>query len=187
MTTSADIVNRALAQIAAEYTVTGTPPTFDGSAAGLAAGTLYNPAWQMLLRQQDAEFARRTVPLTLTGNVPLFPWQFEYLYPNDCLKVRSIQPRQWDPNDPQAIRWWVSDDPVAGEATRVILCNVEAALLTYSTSNVTENQWDVLFQESMARYLASELSMPVAGRPDFSRVKLAESGQILESADAKDS
>lgn len=185
MTTPADIVNRALAQIAARYTVTGSLPTFDGSAAGLAAGILYTPAWKMLLREQDAEFSRLTVTLTVTTTI--YPWSNAYLYPSDCLKIRSVVPTVWDQNDPAAVRWSEQDAVIATVPTRIILTNIAAAKLVYTTSNVTEDMWDFSFQEAMVRLLGSELAMALAGRPDLSRVMLGQAGSVLQSGEAKDS
>ena len=54
------VVNRALVEIAQGVPLaSGTPATnFDGSPNGIYAATLYQGAVQMLLRQQDYEFAR---------------------------------------------------------------------------------------------------------------------------------
>jgi hypothetical protein len=69
----------------------------------------------------------------------------------------------------------------------VILTNEASAALTYTTNLVTEAQWDSMFQEAVVRALAAALSVALAGRPDFSREKMAEAGQIMASAPGKDS
>ena len=62
-------------------------------------------------------------------------------------------------------------------------------MMVYTTSypNVTEAQWDPLFAEAVVRTLASELSMAIAGRPDFSKVILGQAGQIVAGGAGKDS
>lgn len=115
MTAPADVVNRALAQIAGQYTVSGTLPTFNGTPAGIAAGLLYNPCWQMLLRDQDTEFSRVTAAL-VAGGVATYPWSNAYLYPSDCLKIRSVVPATWPANDPQPVRWSEQDQVVTSGA-----------------------------------------------------------------------
>lgn len=187
MTTAASVVNQALQEIAAQATVTGVNPAFDGSAAGNAAGILYTPCVNLLLREQDWEFSRKTVALTTSGTTPVYPWTNGYLYPTDCVRIRSVVPATWDANDPQPVRWSEGVQTIGGVATRVIFCDVATASLTYSTNAVTEDDWDSMFQEAMVRLLGSELAMALGGRPDFSRVKLGEAGQIMASGADKDS
>lgn len=180
--TPASMVNRALQEIAAQATVTGVPPVFDNSAAGLAAGILYPGAITLLLRQQDYEFARRDVNLTLQADHG-YPWAYAYTYPADCLKVRQVAPATWDQNDPQAVRWEVMEL----DGGKIIACNVPTAVLTYTTSGVTEAQFDSVFEETLVRYLASELVMSLGGRPDFSEKMLEHSGMLVGLGAGKDS
>lgn len=180
MTAASDLVNRALEQIAAEYSVTGSPPTFDGSAAGLAAGALYTPGIATLLRGQDFEFARTFVTLSASGNTAPLQWSQEYLYPADCLRVRQVYPASWVALDPQPIRWDVGDALVSAVPTKVIWANIASAKLLYTTSAVSEAQFDALFAESFVRYLASELAMALSGRLDTGRKMLEDSGQMAQ-------
>ncbi len=188
MVDSADITNRALRQTASQAGVVGAVPalTGGGSSSG-AANILYDSVVLMLLREQDWEFARTSIGLTVSGAVPLAPWQFEYLYPADCVKIRQVTPFAPDPLDPQPVSWSVADRVIAGVPVKVIGCDLVNAQLVYTTSNVTEDQWDSLFQETVVRTLGSELVMALGGRPDFSRVKLGEAGAIMQSAGGKDS
>ncbi|MEO6779420.1 MAG: hypothetical protein ABI196_00610 [Bradyrhizobium sp.] len=194
MTASADIVNRALQQIAAQATVSGGNPTFDGSAAGNAAGILYMPVVKTLLRSQDWEFARRewigtTVPLSLPPVIN--PWSFVYDYPADCERLLQVWPANPSAFDPQPVRWSVAEIVVTvglGTApAKGILTNQAAAALTYTSNSVIENGWDSIFAESVVRLLASELAMALGGRPDFSEKMLATAGQLASSGPGKDS
>lgn len=185
--TPASVVNQALAQIAAQYTVSGTLPDFDGSAAGLAAGILYAPTVALLLRQSDYEFSRADVALTVTGLAAPYPWSNAYLYPSDCIKIRSVKPLTWDQNDPHPTRWTEMEQTIADVQTRIIACDVAGAVLTYTTANVTEAEWDSIFQESFVRLLGSELAMSLGGRPDFSQKMLETSGGLVGIGSGKDS
>jgi hypothetical protein len=187
VTTPADIVNRALSENAGQATVTGTPPTFDGSAAGLAAGVLYTPTVLTVLRQQDWEFSRRTAVLVLTGNPATAAGQYEYAYPADCVKVRQLLPQTWDINDPPPVRWSVSFDEVSATPSRVIWSNLQSANIVYTSSTVTENQWDSVFAESVVRLLGSVLAMAIAGRPEAAREMLQQYGQFGQSGQGLDS
>jgi hypothetical protein len=119
-TTVLAVVNRALTEIAARQPIGGAYPTFDGSAAGVAAAQLYVPAVQTLLRQQDWEFARAVEPLATVAGTPPLNWAFQYAYPADCLRVRQIVPATFDPNDPQPVTWDVGDLVVRGVISQTI-------------------------------------------------------------------
>jgi len=187
---STDIVNRAAAQIAGQAQVSGTYPNFTGGGSvSLYANILYAGVVNMVARQQDWECFRTTAVLQLSSQGALYPWNYEYLYPADCQKIRQITPATWDKNDPQPVQWSVEEHTYAGAATKVIETNIAYAMIVYTTSypNVTEAQWDPLFAEAVVRTLASELSMAIAGRPDFSKVILGQAGQIVAGGAGKDS
>ncbi len=189
MTTGAtdlSICNRAVAECVGRYTMTGTLPNFDQSTAAQACGLLYPPAVEMLLREQDTEFSRQTIALT-PGGVPTYPWTNAYLYPLDCMKIRTVEPATWDANDPQAVRWSEQNQIIASTPTRIILANTPVARLVYTTSNVTPAVWDSNFEESVVRFLASQLALTLSGRPDLARTLLGQAGNILQSGEGKDS
>ena len=183
---AADIVNRALELTAQNVRVSGSDPTFDGTTAGNAAGILYRPAVEMLLRQIDPDFARtRVALLSASGMVQPDPWTYNYAYPSDCLRLRQIAPLsgQYDKFDPLPIRGEVAYDSGGG---KVILTNQAIAIAVYTTSLAgvgAENFWDPLFAEAVARRLANPLAMALAGRPDFARQLLEESEQFAQAAE----
>ncbi len=185
--TPASVVNQALAQIAAQATVSGSPPTFDNSAAGLAAGTLYAPTVALILRQADYECSRAFATLATSGAGGVYPWNYSYLYPADCIRIRSVSPATWTPNDPVAVRWTEIDEPVSGVQTKIILCNIPNAVLTYTTSNVTESEWDSILQETVVRTLAAELAVALGGRPDFGVKMLEIAGGLVGIGSGRDS
>ncbi len=81
------------------------------------------------------------------------------------------------------------------------MTNQANALLVYTTGAIpnsgltidgagnllTESQFDQTFAEAVVRFLASELAMPIGGRPDFAKQKLVEAGQLITSDSGKDS
>jgi hypothetical protein len=189
MTTAADIVNRALELSVNQEQVTGTLPNFDGTPAGLAAGVLYPICRDLLLREIDPEFAWIVAaPLTPVAGAPIVPWQYEYVYPADCVRARQIGPPATgagalaDPFDPQPVRGMAPFDPRAGITKRVILTDQQNALLAYTANSIIENLWDPGFSEAMSRRLSSPLAMALAGRPDFARELLAESEKYAQLA-----
>src|ERR1700722_1357422 len=205
MTTSVDVANQALQLIAARATLTGTLPTFDGSPLGIQTGILYTQVRDTLLREQDFEFSRLTTALAggvgmaleaspinqllLTSGgqyifsvieqtflTAVFPWPYAYYYPSDCVRIRSVVPPTWCIYDPQPVRWSEMEQWVSGSPTRVIMCNVYNAHITYSSNAISENQWDAGFLQTFIRMLASELAMGVGGRPDLAAKLLQQAG-----------
>lgn len=181
MTTSADIVNEALQYVGGNQPlVTGSPPTFDGSTAGLAAGLVYNGVVAAVGREFGFDFARRTATLALTGNVAPLGWSFEYAYPTNGLEVWQIVPATVsDASNPLPTRWAVGNTQVAAVQTKVIWTNTANARVTYN-NNPSENMWDALFRQSVVRLLASVLAAAIAGKTDLISPYL-ESGAAFES------
>lgn len=185
MTTAAEVVNGALELIAAQTTITGTNPAFDGSVAGNAAGVLYTPAVQLCLREISPSFARRTAALVLSGGSNPPPWTISYTYPADCLRARRLRPLPgYNTNDPQPLRGAISYDN--GLAVKVIVAGLAGLYLVYTSANPSESQWDAAFTEAVKRRLASPLAMALAGRPDFAKELLDEAERFASMAELLD-
>lgn len=125
----ADIVNLALRRIGYELRVGSL---LDGSEAANQALDIYAQTRDDLLRQNDWGFAERNVALTVlktapaggyfpptnwSSTYPPLPWAFEYDYPADCLKVRSLKESSlflFNP-DPQPVLFDTANDYVASE------------------------------------------------------------------------
>lgn len=187
MPTQAGIVNDALQLTGEQVQITGSLPNFDGSPAGLAAGALYTPALQLLLREMDPDFARTSAVLAIAAPIGIVnPFAYEYAYPATCLRARQIAPPNSgtgalaDPYDPQPVRGIVAYD--ATFANKVILTGQQNAVLWFTTSAVAEALFDAGFAEALSRRLANPLAMALAGRPDFARELLEESERYASLA-----
>lgn len=184
--TSWTIANSALEQIASQTRINSLT---DGSPAANAAQVVYAPTVQILLRELDPDFARFTAPLVLSDAVtPVPPWAFEYDYPCDCVRLRQVRPASgaYDINDPQPIRANVAFDMIARVPTKVILTNQINALAVYTSSTVSEAQWDSVFADAVVRRLANPLAMALSGRPDFAEKILQQSAMMAQTAEAVD-
>jgi hypothetical protein len=195
MTSPADIFNQALEFSGNQAFVTYTGPAGGGGTwagdgtSALAAPVLYQPTWQMVARQLDPDFARLTVALTPITNGNLPPgWAFEYAYPSDCLRLRCLAPPagSYDIYDPQLILGNVALDEIASTPTKVIFSNQVNALAVYTSSNLTENDWDPMFTMAVVRQLANPLSMALEGRPDYARELLSQALQYEQMAELSD-
>jgi hypothetical protein len=190
VTTPADVVNQAIEYSGNQASVTYTSGVWgpQGSVAN-AAAVLYVPTWQMVARQLDPDFARRTLALTpeLAGTLPP-GWAFEYLYPADCLRLRCLapQPGSYDPYDPQLILGNVALDVIASTPTKVIFTNQTSALGVYTSSDITEDDWDAMFLMAVVRQLANPFSMALEGRPDYARELLSQALEYEQMAELSD-
>lgn len=187
---SVDVTNSALEQIASQVQITSLT---DGSPAAKAALVVYAPTVQLMLRELDPDFARFTKALTLSAApTPVPPWAYEYLYPDDMVRLRQVRPpgsgsgSLADPNDPVPVRANVAFDIIATVNTKVILTNQINALAVYTSSLVTEAQWDSVFADAVIRRLANPLAMALSGRPDFAEKILMQSAQMAQTAEAVD-
>lgn len=185
--TQNQVIDEALQQIASQATVENNPQI------AAAAVIIYIPTVQLMLREIGPDFARFTAPLVIAVAPPSYPpWAFEYEYPANCVRLRQVRPpgsgtgSLADPNDPQPIRANVAFDIIASVNTKVILTNQPDAFAVYTSSAVTEAQWDSVFTDAVVRRLANPLSMALSGRPDFAEKILMQSAQMAQTAEAID-
>ncbi len=180
------VLDEALQQVASQTTV-------ETNAVAAAAGAvIYAPTVQLMLREIQPDFARLTAALVASGGAPVPPWPYTYTYPADCVRLRQVRPpgsgtgSLADPNDPQPIRANVAVQIISMVPTKVILTEQINALAVYTSSNVTEAQWDTAFLDSVVRRLANPLAMALSGRPDFAKEILMQSAQMAHTAEAID-
>lgn len=155
MTSSADIVNRSLNLAGCEITIGDLQ---EGTREAQIALRHYTQTVWALLRAQDHEFSRKIVALVVTGNAAPPGWTCEYGMPTDYLKVRSVIPVGYSANNPQAVRWNVGTNVIAGVQSTVLWTTVSPADLAYTSNAVTEDDWDGLFTETVVQYLSQSLA-----------------------------
>lgn len=177
-----DVVNIALAEIGAQSTVSSINPS-DGSTEGNVASILYVPKIQALERAAHWNCTRKQIFMTMlkaavingvaSDKPPPYPWQYEYLYPTDCIKARYVMPyvnQMLGINPPLTtnfynsppyflgppVKFAVATDIVDGKNTRVILSNQENAILVYTSDvNQTPDMWDPHFLGAATSFLGA--------------------------------
>lgn len=177
MTTATDIANQALQLVGDNQpAITGNYPNFDDSTAGVAARNLYGPTVATVGRQFAWDFARTTEDLVLSGNPAPFPWDYEYLYPANCIQLWQIAPATLaDPNNPLPTTWSVANNLVAGTQTKVVQTNVANAQAIFN-NNPAPSTWDPGFREAVVNLLARCFALALAGRPDMAESLLSAAG-----------
>jgi hypothetical protein len=183
LTTSIDVVNYALELIGSQQTIT----SFNDVPVGLAANIIYVPTIQLVMWQTQPDFARveGQALAIATGKTAPPGWTYVYTYPSDCVQMRYVYPAIWPPFDPQAIRSSIGFDKTA-TAAKVVWSTVQNAVASYTSSAVTENQWDSAFMQGVIRQLGNVLSMALAGRPEYARELLQQAEMYHQMAESLD-
>jgi hypothetical protein len=181
-TTAANLVNRALVEIGSQTQITSLT---DGSPYADIALQVFDPFFFFLLRQGDWDFSRTTAVLTTSLSV-VPPWSFAYVYPPDAARLRYLIPVGYDSLDPLPVHFAVGTI-VGGQPNKFIWTDVAitAAIYSFETSDLTLDQTDSVFQESLVRMLASAFSMANAGRPDYSKIMLEWASQFEQIGEGR--
>lgn len=193
-----DVVNLGLVRIGYADRIGSM---FEGSKAAKAALDIYSQTRDALLREGDYGFAERNVAMTLLKQAPVGgyfppnvwngtvnpppPWTYEYTYPADCLKVRSVKPIPLFVQnfDPQPNVFAVENDAFFNPNQKVILCNVPNAMLVYTGQVTNPDVWENDFVEEFADALAKRLS-PLLASADMAKLSAAEEMAAKATADA---
>jgi hypothetical protein len=195
---AADAINVALVRIGWKGGDIGT--LYEGSPAAQAALDIYGQTRDALLRQSDWDFAQRTVTLALLksapagGYNPTFspwdpatnpppPWLYEFGYPDDCIKVRSIKPVPiFVPNfDPLPNVFSIANDDNYTPAREVILGNVPGAICTYTARVTDPTTWAPDFTDTLIGELCTGLAPTLTGL-DAAKLGAAEAGASMNAA-----
>jgi len=193
----ADVVNLSLQRIGYKGRIGNI---FDGSEAAKDALDIYSQTRDDLLREGEGwPFASRSVAATLlksapvggyfppntwTSAYPAQPWRFEYSYPTDCLELRACKPAVFFvPNFmPQPYTFAISNDNGFTPSRRVILSNVQDAMLIYTGQVTDPALWPPDFVEAFAAALGQRLAGSLMKSLDM--VKLEAADTAAETAEA---
>lgn len=95
-----------------------------------------------------------------TPAYPALPWSFEYAYPDDALKIRTVKrPPVVIPNfDPRYNRFSVDNDSTFTPSQKVVLCNVPDAILVYARQVTDPLAWTPSFIDAFADRLGRALA-----------------------------
>lgn len=165
------IVNAALDRIGYKKRIGSL---YDGSEQSVKALDIYGQTRDELLRRFDWGFAERNSTLTLLKTAPVGgystlqpwsnvypapPWIYEYEYPSDMIKLRSLRVAGPIPEmDPVAIEFSISNDSSYTPSKRVILTNLASAIATYTGQETNPAVWDEGFIEALIDALGRRLA-----------------------------
>jgi hypothetical protein len=162
MASEVSICNLALSHIGASANISSLT---EKSEEAYHSNLLYSDVRDSVLRAHPWAFAARYKALSTVGTAP-GNWAYQYAYPNDCLRVRSI------------LQTDASASPIAYELgladaynARVILTDEAEAVLFYTYQVTNPLAFDENFVQALSWRLASELAMPLTR--DENRMKAA--------------
>ena len=166
----------------------------ESSAEATKCRVLYPMARDYVLAKHPWRFAKRVKALALTTVDEPPEWQYEYDYPNDCIRTLYVLP----PGVGQAVLrnvGYVEFEPIpyevyssVDEQTKLIGCNYEYAYLAY-TRRVTNNElFSDLFVQAVAWWLSADLALSFGGDSagDLRQVALTEFKYAISEAAAQD-
>lgn len=112
-------------------------------------------------------------------------WAFAYKYPTDCrLALRIQNPAKRMPGQDQQIPFKVRN--LAGGYGKVILTDMENAVLEYNTFINNPDLWNSVFVEALAMGIGSHIAAPL--RVDANLIKLVQgnfTGWLAEAVNTK--
>ncbi len=177
-TTPEDLVNDALVRIGWRGPRVGS--LYDGSEPAKVALDLYGQTRDQLLRNGNWSFAQRDASLAATKTAPAggyvtapwtnayppVPWQYQYDYPGDCLKIRSIKkPPLFIPEwEPKNVNYDVFNDNSDTDAVvKAIIADVGPTILIVYTGQVVDpTNWEASFCETFSAELARRMAPRLA-------------------------
>lgn len=166
MATNVTVTNQALAEIGTESQISSLADT---SQEARYANLLYVPLRDFLLRTNDFQFSRVAAGV-VSNSATVTPWSHAYDYPVDCVRVHGLVPASPNTFDPTPIEFGILGIP----STRIIVTNVVATTIIYTSNAAVEDDWDSMFMESMVRLLGSALSFALKNTIEASREKMQE-------------
>jgi hypothetical protein len=135
-----------------------------------------------VLRRFRWPFATVRAALTIAPSVTRTDWDYVYLLPADCLTVRAItvdgnRNPQWNEVPPHRIEArYNAGRQVVG---RVLLCDVEAAELVYTSRVEDPGLFPGDFENALAERLAAELALSIPKSPELALTKMKEFERLL--------
>jgi hypothetical protein len=188
-TTPAAVANAAIQLIGGfnnQGPLTGTPPLFDNTTLGIAAGAVYQEVFYAVGREFGFDFSLNLMSLTPSGGSAPYPFTREYLYPPMGIEVRDLYPPSGgDPHNPLPTNFNVGNRTISGIPTKVIWTFLADAMASISNAP-PEALWDALFQEAVIQGIAAKLAMAGVGKPDLLREYGDQGARTTQAAIMRD-
>ena len=172
---AASVCNYALAKVGYPLRIGSL---YDGSKAAKICLDVYGQTRDALFLSGDMDFVERTIVATLlkqapasyivtpwTPAYPQLPWLYEYTYPDDAIRIRSVKFQTISlPNfDPRYNRFSIVNDDTYSPSQKVVLCDVPHAILVYAGQVTDPGAWDEAYIDFFADKLGLALAPSLMG------------------------
>lgn len=152
----ADIVNLALSVLGHSGRVGNL---YDGSDAAKKALDVYAETRDEVLREKDWPFALRQAAGVAAASVAVSGWAHGWVYPSDCLRVRSVAPATIPASnfDPQPVLWTIFNNTGTTPATKIILSQITPVSINYVGQVTDMKTWEPLFVDAVVKAIAAKM------------------------------
>lgn len=180
MAAEVDIYNMALLRAGISTTVASTD---ENSQEARVCKTFYAQCRDTMLRDFPWGFARRRVTLAQTTDPAPTNWQYVFGYPSDCLRLLGmVMPGSRQPLTIQQIPFQLAFNGTS----RVIYCDTATVEAIYTAQVADPTQFDPIFTSALALFLAAEIAMPLAVKPDIQAMLKQAYAQMMNTAAVAD-
>lgn len=159
MASSIQICNMALSHVMSNLITSFDNPTKEARTCKL----LYEALRDEVLASNAWGFARKELSMALSSEV-FTKWDYAYQWPTDCLVPRSII-NQYSNDNTQRIPFDIGSNEAKNR--RFILTNEVDAILEYTAKIEDTNMFDAKFVKALSYRIATDLAMPLRGKPDL--------------------
>lgn len=173
-----DLVNAAIVRLGGKRRIGSL---FDGTEESRAFLDIYGQTRDALLRMGDWEFAIAYAAGVLIGGAA-FPWLYQYAYPSDALKIRSVFNQAAyaaDKNNPVPVDWRPGNAVISGTPTEVVLTNTPSATLCYMRQVTNPAVWEANFAEAVIAGLAKR----AGSDPNMRKMIEADEAEAVKAAE----
>jgi hypothetical protein len=184
-----DVCNQALSQLGVNNIQALTEATKEARQCKL----FYPISRDTVLESHDWGFARKRLVLALSTEV-VTDWDYVYQYPSDCLKARKIldetgastgtifdlEVGQYKPTGT------VEFEVATVGGSQVVLTNKADAELVYTAKITDANLFSSAFVSALSYYIASNLAIPLKGKPEIQQLFMRQYMLQVASAKAED-
>lgn len=183
MASETDLLNDALSMIGASPIAA----IDDGSVAANHCQRLYPALRDGLIRAHHWNWAMARVQLAQDATAPPFEFAYQYALPADLLKI--VEYNGATPNSSTSIYADYTQKPVSRYVIegRKLLTNDGEVKIVYLRRITNPDEWDALFYQVVAAWLASKLASAITKDERKAKAKLEEAmGLLLPMAMAVD-
>lgn len=178
MASKVDIWNMALSHIGHRANIADPD---EASAEANHCRRFYPISLSIALERYSWGFATRRVALAEVDN-PVDHWAYAYALPNQCIKARAVLlPESTDDSKEQPFAIESAEDGSA-----ILYCNVEDAVLKYTTAVEDTNKFSPMFVTALSYDLAALLVGPIPKDPKLKQAMLQAAQYYVAQAEAAD-